>query len=275
MSYNIKKNIKIPKIYSQRRSRLIKGGGQHDELGMGNNEDKNQMDDDFEIAFPGARAQAAAARARAEAAAAAAAAAARARAEAIERAAAQPDAIAARNNVFKMIYIRQMQDILRTLPQPTYLQQMSGNADIINHRNDLEAMYTVMRNHFAQGPFTYDATKDVLFDIFEHPHFDKINVNRYFDDNENSRRCKHFMKKICDLRMNKNVQTSTRCDKFVQAVHDHRYHPANEERDEEGYVEMREFGGNKRKSNKRMIIKSNKRMIKRKSNKRKTNKIIK
>jgi hypothetical protein len=76
--------------------------------------------------------------------------------------------------------------------------------------------------------------------------------------------------------MNKNVQTSTRCDKFVQAVNDHRYHPANEERDEE-YVEMREIGGksNKRKSNKRMIIKSNKRMIKRKSNKRKTNKIIK
>jgi hypothetical protein len=233
------------------------------------------MEKDLEIAFPGARAraaQAAAERARAEAAeraaAAAAAAAARARAEAIERAAAQPDAIAARNNVVKMIYVRQMQDILQSLPQPTNLQKMSGNADIINHRNDLEAMYTVMRNHFAQGPFTYDATKDVLFDIFDHPHFDKINVNRYFDDNENSRRCKHFMKKICDFRMNKNVQTSTRCDNFVQAVNEHRYPPANEERDED-YVEMREIGG---KSNKR---KSNKRMIKRKSNKRKTNKIRK
>ena len=281
MSYN-KKNIKRPKIYSQRRLRLIKGGGEHDELG---NQDNDQMEKDLEIAFPGARAraaQAAAERARAEAAeraaAAAAAAAARARAEAIERAAAQPDAIAARNNVVKMIYVRQMQDILQSLPQPTYLQKMSGNADIINHRNDLEAMYTVMRNHFAQGPFTYDATKDVLFDIFDHPHFDKINVNRYFDDNENSRRCKHFMKKICDFRMNKNVQTSTRCDNFVQAVNEHRYPPANEEGGEDYGEEMREIGGksNKRKSNKRMIKrKSNKRMIKRKSNKRKTNKIRK
>jgi hypothetical protein len=303
MSYN-KKNMKRPKIYSQRRLRLIKRGGENNKLG--NEEDNDQMEEDLEIAFPGALARAAqaagrrtrtwrqrlaaaAARERAEAAERARAEAAeRARVEAAERARveaerARAEAERARAEaeraaaVSKMIYVDQMQDILQSLPQPTRLQKMSGNADIINHRNDLEAVYTVMRNHFAQGPFDYDAKKDVLFDIFDNPHFDEINVNRYFDDNENSRRCKHFMKKICDFRMNKNVQTSTRCDNFVQAVNEHRYPPANEEGDED-YVEMRQIGGksNKRKSNKRMIKrKSNKRMIKRKSNKRKTNKIRK
>ena len=172
MSYN-KKNMKRPKIYSQRRLRLIKGGGENNKLG--NEEDNDQMEEDLEIAFPGALARAAqaagrrtrtwrerrerlaaaAARERAEAAERARVEAAeRARVEAAERARAEAERARAEAEraaaVSKMIYVDQMQDILQSLPQPTRLQKMSGNADIINHRNDLEAMYTVMRNHFAQ-----------------------------------------------------------------------------------------------------------------------------